>query len=428
MSFSTFKFKKIASAVIGIILLGAVLIAGPNMIEDLDSSELMVIQSPTGELTVYTEPGWHLQNFGTVTKYKRRSEFSFVDAACLPKGSPIRPTGGLTIRFYDGGSAMLCGTISWMMPTDPKAVIEIHRDFRSNEAFETQAIRRSMEAAATFSGPTMGSFDSAAGKRNDLLQILNDQTLNGVYRTESKTRRIKDVTGVEKDVSIIEIKVDDKGLPIRAQASYVDKYKVTMLPMTISGFKYEDRVEEQIQQQQKATNDAIIAIANAKKADQDALTAEARGKAEATTAEWQQKTLAAKDIATAQSRVTIAEAALKEAELYKKSEILRGEGEAGRKKLVMEADGQLDIRLQAWKEVNLGYANAIQNAKPGAWVPTVSMGAVGGNGTNASSADALVQMLTAKTARDMGVDFSQLQDHSKISPPAKKPDTVRYQQ
>lgn len=420
------KTKRIVLGVIAGLAFLAAAISLPNMVEDLDSSELMVIQSPAGDLTVYTEPGWHYQGFGTVTKYKRRSEFSFVDAACLPKGTQVRPTGGLAIRFYDGGSAMLCGTISWVMPTDPKAIIEIHRDFRSNDAFETQAIRRSMEAAATFSGPTMGSFDSAAGKRNDLLQILNDQTLNGVYRTKSETVRVKDVTGVEKDVSIIKIQTDEKGAPIRAQASYVEKYKVTMLPMTISGFKYEDRVEEQIQQQQKATNDAIISIANAKKADQDALTAEARGRAEATTAEWQQKTLAAKDIATAQSKVTIGEAALKEAELYKKSEILRGEGEAGRKKLVMEADGQLDVRLRAWTEVNLAYANAIQNAKPGAWVPTVNMtGAAGGASGN--SAEALIQMMTAKTAKDMGVDFSQLQDQSKVNsaPKAAQP---RYQQ
>ncbi len=402
----------IAGVIAGIAVIVTIFSAG-QLVEDLDSSELMVIQAPTGELRVYTEPGWHWQGFGTVTKYKRRSEFSFVDATCLPKGSSIRPTGGLAIRFYDGGSATLCGTISWMMPTDPKAIIEIHRDFRSNEAFEVQAIRRSMEVAATFSGPTMGSFDSAAGKRNELLQILNDQTLNGVYSTETKTRRITDLAGIEKDVSIIEIRTDEAGAPIRAQASYVAKYKVTMLPMTISGFKYEDRVETQIQEQQKATNDAIIAIANAKKADQDALTAEARGKAEATTAEWQQKTLSAKDIAIAQSKVTMAEASLKEAELYKKSEILRGEGEAGRKKLVMEADGQLDIRLAAWKEVNLAYAEAIQNARPGAWVPTVNMTGAGAAAGNGNSADALIQMLTAKTAKDMGVDFSALTDTSK---------------
>lgn len=421
------NFKRILGGVFATIIVVIGLICLPMLVEDLDSSELMVVQSPSGKLTVYTEPGWHYQGFGSVTKYKRRSEFTFVDAVCLPKGSTVRPTGGLNIRFYDGGSAMLCGSISWMMPTDPNAIIEIHRDFRSNEAFEVQAIRRSMEVAATFSGPTMGSFDSAAGKRNDLLQILNDQTLNGVYRTTSEVVKVKDVTGVEKDVSIIKIQTDSKGQPIRAQASYVDKYKVTMLPMTISGFKYEDRVEEQIQQQQKATNDAIIAIANAKKADQDALTAEARGRADAATAEWQQKTIAAKDIATAEARVTIAKAALQEADLYKKSEILRGEGEAGRKKLVMEADGQLDVRLNAWVKVNQAYAEAIQNAKPGAWVPTVNMGAAG-NGSNATSADALVQMLTAKTAKDMGVDFSALHDPKQPVVTPKKADPVRYQQ
>ena len=48
--------------------------------------------------------------------------------------------------------------------------------------------------------------------------------------------------------------------------------------------------------------------------------------------------------------------------------------------------------------------------------------------SNVTSADALIQMMTAKTAKDMGVDFSQLQDQSKVNVPARKADPVRYQQ
>src|SRR6476646_10587010 len=127
----------------------------PQLVENLDSGQFMVIQSPmSGELSVYTEPGWKWQGFGSVTKYPRRNEFTFQDPSCLKAEHKDEATRGLSIRFYDGGNATLCGSMSWMMPTDPKSIIEIHRDFRSADAFETQAIRRSMEAAATFSGPT----------------------------------------------------------------------------------------------------------------------------------------------------------------------------------------------------------------------------------------------------------------------------------
>lgn len=398
--------KRILIAAVAAFAAVTALIVTPMLVENLDSSEIMVVQAPmSGELTVYTDQGWHWQGGGTVTKYPRRKEFVFQDASCLSKDHADEATRGLGIRFYDGGNAVLCGSISWSMPADPKSVIAIHRDFHSAEAFETQAIRRSMEAASTFSGPTMGSFESAAGRRNELLQILNDQTLFGIYKTVSKKVVTKDVAGVEKEQTILEIVKDDKtGAPVRAQNSYVSQYHVTLLPMTISTMKYEDRVEAQIREQQQATNRAIVSAANAKTADQEAITAEANGKRDATKAEWEQKTLAAKTIADAQARVTIADASVKEAEAFKKAEILRGEGEAARKRAVMEADGQLDKKLEAIVKINEMYAKAIASAQPGAWSPAVSMG--GESKSGGTNAAALVDLMTAKTAKEVGVDLA----------------------
>lgn len=401
---ATLKTTLIAGSAIAVAALAV--FSTPFMFENLDASQFMVVQSPvSGDLTVYTDPGLRWQGFGTVTKYPRRNELKFNGPECTPGAKDASlSSGGLPIRFYDGGNATLCGTISWLMPVDHKSIIEIHKEFRSAEAFEVQAIRRSMQSAATFSGPTMTSFESAAGKRNDLLQIMNDQTINGVYMTVSKTIRAKDVAGVEKDMTVTEIVRDERGVPRRAQASYVQKYNVQMLPMTISHFAYEKRVEEQIQQQQAATNAAVVAIATAKKADQDALTAEAQGKANAAKAEWEQKTLSAKTIAQAEAQVMIAKANVQEAELFKRAETLRGEGEAARKRLVMEADGQLDKKLEALVKINQMYADAIAKAQPGAWAPAVQMGAAAGGNAGGRATD-LVDLLTAKTARELGVDL-----------------------
>lgn len=400
---------RLITAILGVIGVIFSLIAGPMLVENLDASEIMVVQSPiSGDLTVHVDPGWKWQGGGAVTKYPRRMEFKFGPSANKEEKDKEIVGPGLGVRFYDGGNATLRGSISWLMPLAPKDVIEIHKEFRSAEAFEHQAIRRSMESAATFSGPTMTSFESAAGRRNELLQILNDQTLHGVYKTVTKTVRAKDLAGVEKDLTLIEIVRDDKGAPVRAQQSYVQKYNVNMLPMTISGFDYEKRVEDQIQQQQAATNAVAVAAANAKKADQDAITAEAQGKANAATAKWAQEVENAKTVAIAQAKVTIAEATVKEAELFKKSEILKGEGESTRKRMVMEADGQLDQKLAAIVKINGMYADAISKAQPGAWAPTVQMGSSGGsgNGSAGSRAADLVDMLTAKTAKELGVDLS----------------------
>jgi regulator of protease activity HflC (stomatin/prohibitin superfamily) len=396
---------KIAGVAVAGLLTVATLVSLPMLFENLDSSELMVIQSVSGSMRVVTEPGWSWQGFGTVTKYPRRSEFRFSTTDDKEADARMK-SPGLNVRFYDGGNAIVNGSMSWQMPLDAKSVIEIHRDFRSPEAFETSAIRRSMEGAAIQSGPMMSSFESAAGRRNELLQVLNDQTLNGVYKTSSRTIKLKDVAGIEKDTTVTEIVKDDKGLPVRAQESYVKKYNVQLLPMTISGIRYEDRVESQIREQQQATNQVSVAAANAKRADQEAITAEAQGRANAAKAKWEQEVLNAKTVADAQAKILIADASVKEAEAFKKAEILRGEGEAKRKELVMNADGQLDKKLEAVVAVNRLYADAIQKAQPGAWSPQIVMGKSGGDGSNGSSATALVDLLTARTAKQLGVDLA----------------------
>jgi hypothetical protein len=376
------------------ILATVLAIAIPKLVEDVKSGEIVVIQSVTGELKVVTEPGPTWQWFGTVTRYPRRNEFTF--------GSKESPP--LKVRFYDGGQAELGGSISWMMPADPKSVIAIHRDFRSPEAFELQAIRRSMESASTFSGPTMTAFDSAAGRRNELLQILNDQTTDGVYKTITKKVIAKDLAGIEKEMTAIEIVKDSNGQPVRAQTSYVNQYNVQMLPMTISAISYEDRVEKQIKEQQDAVNAAVVAKANAAKAEQDAITIEAQGRAAAMKTKWQQEEINAKSVAQAEAAVKIANASVQEAEAYKKAQILRGEGEARAKELVMAADGALEKKLAAYNQAIGQMADAIRNAAPGAWSPTVVMGQQPG-GQQGNAAITMMEMMSAKFARDLSLDL-----------------------
>ncbi len=81
-----------------------------------------------------------------------------------------------------------------------------------------------------------------------------------------------------------------------------------------------------------------------------------------------------------------------------------GEGDAQRKKLVLDADGALDQKIEALKEINANYAKAIAAAQPGAWSPVVVTG--GGAVSGGSNATALVELLTAKTARDLAVDMA----------------------
>jgi regulator of protease activity HflC (stomatin/prohibitin superfamily) len=399
----------IVSAVIAILF---VVIGIPNMWENLDASEIMVIQSPvSGDLDVYIEPGLKWQGFGKVTKYPRQAQYSFCSSTELAKDGKTmsefqcEKTTSIAkrLRFNDGGHAMLNGAVNWEMPLDKKSIIEIHKKFGSAEGVESRAVGKMLDAATYLAGPLMSSTESSGERRAELVQYINDQAENGVYATRAKTATTKEANGAEKTIISTEIIMDTKGMPKRQQGSILGDFNIKLLPLSISELKYDGIVEKQIAERQNATTQVQIAQANARKSEQDAITVEAQGKAKAASAKWDQETIKAKEVTKAQQELEVATLGAKTAEQYKREQILRGEGEAERKRLVMNADGALDPKLKAYIEVNKAYAAAM-GSYTGNWVPNVQMG----NGGTASGAGAqnMIDLLSVKAARDLGLDMS----------------------
>lgn len=382
-------------SIVGLIAALAPWVIG-SMWENLDASQIMVVQAPLdGSLAVYTEQGVKYQGFGTVTKYPRRKTFAFDR-----EGKEDRCKH---IQFNDGGKATLCGSVQWEMPLGRDDVIRIHKAFNSADGVESSAVSRMLDAALYLAGPLMTSIESMAEKKAELVQVINDQAENGVYVTRTVQRKITDASGT-REVAASEIVIGEGGRPKRQQGSILGDFKIALLPMSINRIQYDKVVEDQIAERQKAQTAVQLKQADAQKAIQEKITIEAQGEAKAADAKWKQETIAAQAVTEARQKLDVATLAAKEAEQYKREQILRGEGDAQRKKLVLDADGALDQRLEAWKDVNFKYAGAIEKAQPGAWTPSVVMG--GANSGGVANAQSLVELLTATTARQIGLDLS----------------------
>jgi hypothetical protein len=405
------SIKKARSIGLAVFILIIGLFSMRALVETLDSREAMVIQYPNGKLVAITEPGWYGQWFGTVQHYPLRSQFSFSSA----KDQGSDKDESIAIRFNDGGHASVSGVISWEMPIGNDHLIKIHRKFGNPLAIEQQLVRTAIESATFTTGPLMSSTESAAEKRNDLQQYLQDQAKNGPYKTHSVSIKVLDpLSGVEKTVNAAEIVVDASGKPIRENASNVLEFGINLLPMTISGIKYEDAIEKQIAARQSAIQSVQQAQANALKAEQDAITVAKQGEAKAAEAKWVQETIKAQKVTEAQQQLEVATLnakrdldvatlAAKQAEQYKAQQVSIGQGNATKMQLEMQANGALDQKLQAWIEVNKSYATAISEYK-GNWVPTYISGGSSNTGV-ASGANSLVELLTAKTAKDLALDL-----------------------
>ncbi len=379
------------------------LFLSPMLVENMNASEYIVVQSPvSGELTWYTgNGGWKWQGFGSVTSYPRREKYDFVQK----------------VRFNDGGHADMNGSIQYELPVDVAHLNVIHTQFHSPEAVRNALIETVVNKSIYMTGPLMSSKESYSEKRNSLIHAVEDQVANGVYQTVQKEVKVRDaITSEEKTSTMVEILMGKDGLPLRQEASVLTLYGIRTSNFSISEIAYEAAVENQIQQQQKVTMDVQLAIADAKKAEQRAITVAKQGEADAAKAKWEQEVLKAKAVTQAQQELevaaldakkalTVAEMDAKTAAQEKSAKILRAEGESEYKRKIMVADGALAQKLETYLETQKVWANAIQNYQ-GNLVPQFSFGGSSMSGNAGNTSQNLVELLTAKTAKDLALDMN----------------------
>jgi len=390
---SPFPVWRVAAAA-SILIVG--LIGIPNLVENLDATRIMVIQSPvSGELTWHTDQGVKWQGFGKITKYAKREQFTFEgDAAAI------------RIRFNDGGHALLHGSLAWEMPVDTKSLTAIHQKYGGQTAVENQLIRTVVEKAIYMAGPLLSSKESYAEKRNELLRYIDDQISNGVYMTETQQVKEPDpMTGALRTVAYVRIMEKD-GVKLREDVSALREFGIRTFNLSIKQVAYDPTVEQQIQTQQQAVMQVQTAMAAAKQAEQAAITAEKHGEAEAAKAKWAQEVIKAQQVTEAEQKLAVAKLDKEAADQERQRQILLGQGEAQRRRLVMEADGALEKKLDAWVQVNSLYAAALKDIKQPIVPQVVTGGGSGSGGSGGgSSAVDLIEMLKAKTAHDLGVSI-----------------------
>ncbi len=302
----TMNSKKTLLAGFGILLVVFLILSG-KVIENVDNSEIVIIQSIfSGKISIYTTPGPVVQNFGRATHYKKSNQFWFSKKTDENNEASKDMDQSIKIRFNDGGHGQISGSVRWYMPSDDKAILKLHTDFGSHAAIEQQLIRQVVTKAVYMTGPLMSSKESSAEKRNDLLSYIEDQSINGVYRTKQEDIKVHDdLMNTDKTITVVKI-VEANNVPLRQEMSAVKFYNVNLQGLALNAIDYDEEVEKQIKVQQQAYMQVQTAIANSKKAEQDAITTELQGKAAAAKAKWEQEVIKAQAITQAQQEKEVA--------------------------------------------------------------------------------------------------------------------------
>ncbi len=397
-----FNLRRIFVGGLAFVVFLLVLALSGEFFEHLDAEQIMVIQAPlSGQLTWHTNPGVKWQGFGKVTKYPKRFQYWF-----SPKPDAAdKSDQTIQLRFNDGGHANLSGSIAVGYPVDDKNLNSIHMQYGSPEAVEQQLVRPVIEKAVYMTGPLMSSAESYAERRNELISFIEDQVQNGVYQTFTEEVKQPDpITNELKTVTVVKLRTGPAGQHLRQDQSPLKQFGFATFNLSINNVKYDDRVEAQIQQQQQAKMQVTTAMARAKQAEQDAITAQKNGEAEAAKAKWEQEVVKAKEVTAAQQRLAVSQLDAQAAVQTKLKLTLEGQGEAGKRQLIMSADGGLDRKLDAYVKTQEIWAAAFANFK-GQLVPSVVMSSTQSGSAPASGVTTFMEMMTAKAARDLAIEL-----------------------
>ena len=401
----------IVKLVISLVVLVGGIVVVANSVTTVQADEIVIKQDVIGgQLHVWDTSGVHWQNFGTVTRYKRSAQLWF--SAKTDEGKEADDS--IKVRFNDGGHGNISGSLRYTLPTDQNKMIALHQTYHSMEAIDHELVRQVVNKSVFMSGPLMSSRESYAEKRADLINYITDQIIYGVYRTEHDQVKTTDpLTGQDKVVDVVKPRVGagPNGIE-REEDSPIQRFGMNASNITINGIDYDPAVEAQIKQQQEAIMAVQQAIVNSKKAEQDTLTVEQQGKAEAAKAKWAQEVMKAtavtaaeqdKEVAVTQATKDrdVAALALETAKLAAQHTVTDAKADADAKRLAMNANNYVLEKLDVYKEVQVAWANAYGNQRQ---TPDTVVGSGGAGGATGGLNQGVVDMLMVKTARDLQIN------------------------
>ncbi len=410
------SFKQFAA--VGSIL-GMLTVLGYGIVETVSQDSYQVRQMVvSGKMDAKLMPGMWLQLFSNIVTWPKAETFFFVSDE---SGS----AQAIEVRFNDGSLCDVSGTLRIILPSSERQAIDVvtKYGYADYTELEQKLILPVVRNALRFTANLMSARESYSERRADYVYWAWDQIQNGLYETEEETRKVVDpVSGQEVTKTFKIIKKQENGDPIY-QRNPLDGLGITLANFEVKQFDYTEKVREQIGTQQTALMAVATAMAKAQQAEQEALMVEAEGKADVARERYAEEQMKIRVVVQAQQRLEVAEfekvQALVEAgqrvevaELdrqaaaaKKQEEILLGQGEAERKRLVLQADGALQEKLHAYVQAQQVWASAYAQRQ----VPTLVMGGGGGAGgagdTDRASTD-FAQMMQLIVAQQMGLDLS----------------------
>ncbi|MFN6088095.1 MAG: SPFH domain-containing protein [Cyclobacteriaceae bacterium] len=400
--------KTIAFGVLAIIFLIFFLIVNPFSWND--AGNRTVVERTNGQQIVQFAPGIFYAGFFAKEK-EWPNQISVTYQEVKPnldiEDNGIE-VGQIMIRFSDATTADVRGITQFILPSDEKEMILIHNTHRTPQSLVVKRLAPYTKECLQSSAQLMSSEKHYGGGRAQMAQDFLDQLKEGVYLLKTEENLVFDSMEMEKKrVYQTEIQFDKKTNVPKRKLSSIKEYGITVADAAITDVDYENKVDEKLVKIIDAVTKSSISKQELMTAQQQTLTAKAKGEQALVEIEYQQKQDQTKQVVEAQTKVKVGEQDKLQQKIAYEGSILEAkkikelaDANAYARQRIMQADGALEMKLKAQVEVQKVWADAFSKYT-GAVVPQIQTG--GGPTTN--GALNFMDIMTAKTAKDFALDL-----------------------
>lgn len=400
--------KLLVLSIVGVIVL--VLFAVLNPFSWNDAGNRTVVERTGGTQVVQFQPGiFYAGFFSKETEWPNQISVTYMqDAADLDLKDNGIEIGKIQIMFNDGTTANVAGISQFVLPADEKDMILIHNTHRTPQSLVTKRLATFTKECLQSSAQSMSSDKHYGGGRAQMSQDFLDQLRNGVYISQTEEKVIYDsVEREKKRLYITAVKKDKQGNLLR-KTSAIQEYQITVADASIVDTDYAPVVDDKLKLVIDAATKTAISRQDLMKAQQQALTAKAEGEKKLVEIEYEQKQEQTKQVVAAETKVEVAKQTKLEKQLNYEASLIevkerqaKADVTAYEKRTVIQADGALAQKLDAWKFSEEKKWEAFGKFQ-GSIVPQIQTGS-GGNGSN--NALNFMELMSAKAAKELALDL-----------------------
>jgi hypothetical protein len=375
-----------------------------------DAGNRTVVERTTGEQIVQFAPGIFYAGF-----FAKEKEWPNQISVTYQEENPSLDledngieVGQIMIRFSDATTADVKGITQFILPSDEKEMILIHNTHRTPVSLVAKRLAPYTKECLQSSAQLMSSEKHYGGGRAQMAQDFFDQLKEGVYLLKTDEEYVYDSLEKEKKrVYMTEIQFDAKTGTAKRKISSIKEYGITVADASITDVDYEQKVDDKLVKIIDAVTKSAISKQELMTAQQQTLTAKAKGEQALVEIEYQQKQEQTRQVVEAETKVKVAEQDKLQQKIAYEGAILEAkkikelaDAQAYSRAKIMQADGALEMKLKAQVEVQKVWADAFSKYQ-GAVVPQIQTG----GGPTQNGALNFMDIMTAKTAKDFALDL-----------------------